>query len=146
MPRLAIVIVSYNTRDLLRDCLRSIEPHTSALELDTWVVDNHSRDGSAAMVRAEFPHVHVIASQRNGGYAYANNLALRAILGDGAWRVEDGKIDAPSSILHPRLHLRCLVASRSASLRRSHPSSFAAKSPRIAPSFPRTSITPSSSR
>lgn len=80
MPRLAIVIVSYNTRDLLRDCLRSIEPHTSALELDTWVVDNHSRDGSADMVRAEFPHVHVIASQRNGGYAYANNLALRAVL------------------------------------------------------------------
>ena len=80
MPRLAIVIVSFNTRDLLRDCLRSIEPHTSALELDTWVVDNHSRDGSAAMVRAEFPHVHVIASQRNGGYAYANNLALRTVL------------------------------------------------------------------
>ena len=80
MPRLAIVIVSFNTRDLLRDCLRSIEPHTSALELDTWVVDNHSHDGSAEMVRAEFPHVHVIASQRNGGYAYANNLALRTVL------------------------------------------------------------------
>lgn len=80
MPRLAIVIVSYNTRDLLRDCLRSIEPHTSALDLDTWVVDNASRDGSADMVRGEFPQVHVIASQRNGGYAYANNLALREVL------------------------------------------------------------------
>ncbi len=80
MPRLSIVIVSYNTRDLLRDCLRSIEAHTSALELDTWVVDNHSRDGSAEMVRAEFPQVHVIASQRNAGYAYANNLALREVL------------------------------------------------------------------
>lgn len=79
MPRLAIVIVSFNTRDLLRDCLRSIEPHTSALELDTWVVDNHSHDGSAEMVRAEFRHV-LIASQRNGGYAYANNLALRTVL------------------------------------------------------------------
>src|SRR4051794_10630810 len=87
MPSLAIVIVSYNTRDLLRDCLRSIGPGGPACALDIWVVDNVSRDGSAAMVRAEFSHVHVIDSPRNGGYAYANNLALREILGmeDGGW-------------------------------------------------------------
>jgi GT2 family glycosyltransferase len=83
MPSLAIVIVSYNTRDLLRDCLRSIDRSGSSCDLDTWVVDNVSRDGSAAMVRAEFPHVHVIDSSHNGGYAYANNLALREILGNG---------------------------------------------------------------
>ena len=76
MPSLAIVIVSYNTRDLLRDCLRSIGPDGAACALDIWVVDNASHDGSAAMVRAEFPHVHVIDSPRNGGYAFANNLAL----------------------------------------------------------------------
>ncbi len=84
MPSLAIVIVSYNTRDLLRDCLRSISPGGAACALDIWVVDNASRDGSAAMVRAEFPRVHVIDSPRNGGYAYANNLALRE-LGVGSW-------------------------------------------------------------
>lgn len=84
MPTLAIVIVSYNTRDLLRDCLRSIEG-SSACALDIWVVDNVSHDGSAAMVRADFPHVHVIDSPRNGGYAYANNLALREILREGTW-------------------------------------------------------------
>jgi GT2 family glycosyltransferase len=83
MPSLAIVIVSYNTRDLLRDCLRSIDRSGSSCDLDTWVVDNVSRDGSAAMVRAEFPHIHVIDSSHNGGYAYANNLALREILGNG---------------------------------------------------------------
>jgi N-acetylglucosaminyl-diphospho-decaprenol L-rhamnosyltransferase len=82
MPTLAIVIVSYNTRDLLRDCLRSIEG-SSVCPLDIWVVDNASRDGSAAMVRADFPRVHVIDSPRNGGYAYANNLALRELIGDG---------------------------------------------------------------
>ena len=80
MPSLAIVIVSYNTRDLLRNCLRSIGPGGVTCTLDIWVVDNASRDGSAAMVRAEFPHVHVIDSPRNGGYAYANNLALREVL------------------------------------------------------------------
>jgi len=83
MPSLAIVIVSYNTRDLLRDCLRSIGPGGAACALDIWVVDNVSRDGSAAMVRAEFPRVHVIDSPRNGGYAYANNLALREVLSSG---------------------------------------------------------------
>ena len=64
MPSLAIVIVSYNTRDLLRDCLRSVGPGDAACALDIWVVDNASRDGSAAMVRAEFPHTHVIDSPR----------------------------------------------------------------------------------
>jgi len=90
MPSLAIVIVSYNTRDLLRDCLRSIGPGAAACALDIWVVDNASRDGSAAMVRAEFPRVHVIDSPRNGGYAYANNLALSQILGTGDWGLGTG--------------------------------------------------------
>src|SRR5262245_17778019 len=76
MPSLAIVIVNYNTRDLLRDCLRSILGSAA----DIWVVDNASHDGSAAMVRAEFPRVRVIVAPRNGGYAYANNLALRQVL------------------------------------------------------------------
>jgi GT2 family glycosyltransferase len=80
MPSLAIVIVNYNTRELLRDCLRSLFAHTTTTVLDVWVVDNASQDGSVAMVKAEFPQVHLIASERNGGYAYANNLALREIL------------------------------------------------------------------
>jgi GT2 family glycosyltransferase len=85
MPSLAIVIVSYNTRDLLRDCLGSIAPGTTGCALDIWVVDNASTDGSAEMVRAEFPQVHLVANTHNGGYAHANNLALREILGAGGW-------------------------------------------------------------
>jgi N-acetylglucosaminyl-diphospho-decaprenol L-rhamnosyltransferase len=104
MPSLAIVIVSYNTRDLLRDCLRSIDPGSAACALDIWVVDNRSRDGSAAIVRAEFPHVHVIDSQRNGGYAYANNLVLREIVRtEGAeLRAERGEASTQSSVLNPQ--------------------------------------------
>lgn len=80
MPSLAIVIVNYNTCDLLRACLRSIEKSDACHTITVWVVDNASTDGSAAMVRAEFPQTRLIVSPRNGGFAYANNLAIRAIL------------------------------------------------------------------
>ncbi len=75
---LAVVIANYNTCNLLRDCLRSLAAGAPRSAMSIWVVDNRSSDGSAEMVRAEFPHVHLIASEHNGGYAYANNLALRA--------------------------------------------------------------------
>jgi len=79
---LLIVIVNYNTRDLLRDCLASIyESRGDRLNHFCYrvcVVDNGSRDGSAAMVRQEFPQVQLIASPSNDGYAYANNLGLTA--------------------------------------------------------------------
>ncbi len=75
---LAIVIVNYNTRDLLRDCLASIQASRLAGSCAVYVVDNHSDDGSAAMVRAEFPAVHLIEQAANAGYATANNVGLRA--------------------------------------------------------------------
>lgn len=100
MPTLAIVIVSYNTRDLLRDCLQSIQPGAAQFPLDIWVVDNASRDGSTTMVRDEFPHVHVIDSPRNGGYAYANNLALRRITADAGQEMQDAQsIPSPEYVL-----------------------------------------------
>jgi N-acetylglucosaminyl-diphospho-decaprenol L-rhamnosyltransferase len=78
-PGLAIVIVNYNTRDLLRDCLNSILESDGDFTYQVCVVDNNSSDGSAALVRESFPQVHLIESQVNGGYAYANNLGLRAM-------------------------------------------------------------------
>gem|GEM_PF-68454 len=78
---LGIVIVNHNTRDLLRDCLKSLFASTD-VSFVTYVVDNGSTDASAQMARAEFAsrQVCLIASQENGGYAYANNLGLREIL------------------------------------------------------------------
>lgn len=78
MLDLAIVIVNYNTCNLLRDCLASIYSSRGDFSYEVCVVDNASEDGSAAMVREEFPRVHLIESPVNGGYAYANNLGLRA--------------------------------------------------------------------
>ncbi len=74
---LAIVIVNYNTSALLRDCLRSVFASTGKLKLAVCMVDNASPDDSVAIVRAEFPQVHVIANQGNVGYPAANNQGLR---------------------------------------------------------------------
>jgi GT2 family glycosyltransferase len=78
---LSVVIVNYNTRDLLRDCLHSVLASQGSLSYEVIVVDNHSPDGSARMVGREFPQVKLIASETNGGYAYANNLGLRQAQG-----------------------------------------------------------------
>jgi len=78
-----VVVVSYNTRDLLRACLQTLAAASAAestwLDVESVVVDNASSDGSAAMVARDFPAVHLIASGENLGFARANNAALRAL-------------------------------------------------------------------
>ncbi len=80
MPRLAVVIVSYNTRDLLRSCLRSVFASATRtadrLDVDVIVVDNASHDGSAAMVAQEFPGARLVPLDDNLGFTGGNNLAL----------------------------------------------------------------------
>ena len=78
MLDLGIVIVNYNTRDLLRTCLRTVYASRGDLTFEVCVVDNGSTDGSAEMVAAEFPQVHLIANADNRGYPAANNQGLRA--------------------------------------------------------------------
>jgi GT2 family glycosyltransferase len=75
MPVLSIVVVNWNTRQLLAQCLRSVQLET-LISHEIWVVDNGSTDGSVEMLRAEFPGVQVIANQENRGFAAANNQAL----------------------------------------------------------------------
>lgn len=81
MPTLSVIIVSYNVADLLRGCLRSVFASRD-VDQEVWVVDNCSSDGSAAMVAREYPQARLLESPRNGGYAYANNLALCQAQGD----------------------------------------------------------------
>ncbi|MFO7693751.1 MAG: glycosyltransferase family 2 protein [Vicinamibacterales bacterium] len=80
--RLSIVIVNWNVRSLLRDCLASLEADCAADAGEVIVVDNDSRDGSAAMVRSEFPWVTLIESGGNIGYSRGNNLGLSRASGD----------------------------------------------------------------
>jgi GT2 family glycosyltransferase len=78
MLDLAIIIVNFNTRDYLRNCLTSIYNSRGDFTFEACVVDNASVDGSVDMVRAEFSQTRVIESPINGGFSYANNLGLRA--------------------------------------------------------------------
>jgi GT2 family glycosyltransferase len=80
-PDLSIVVVSWNTRQLLADCLHSVYAHTGDLRVEVFVVDNASQDSSAAMVRENFPAVHLIENTANTGFARANNQALRNAAG-----------------------------------------------------------------
>ncbi len=84
---LAIVVVSYKVRDLLRACLAATYAGLAAspeLDATVWVVDNASGDGSVEMVAAEFPRAKLIARQDNLGFAGGNNLVLRRLgFGEG---------------------------------------------------------------
>ena len=79
---LTIIIVNWNTAAPLRDCLRSVARETPDLSHRVIVVDNASDDGSAEMVRREFPGVELIIAPANLGYAGGNNLALPLVSGE----------------------------------------------------------------
>ncbi len=85
----AVLIVSWNTRDLLAECLTALEvldvpnalpaaPSMRPLSVQTIVVDNASSDGSAAMVQTRFPHVQLMALDENAGFVRGNNRAYAA--------------------------------------------------------------------
>jgi N-acetylglucosaminyl-diphospho-decaprenol L-rhamnosyltransferase len=74
LPDVSIIILSWNVRELLRACLQSLPRDKPSTEII--VVDAASADGSAAMVRAEFPQAELIASTENLGYSRGNNLGL----------------------------------------------------------------------
>ena len=82
---ISILIVNWNTRDLLRACLFSIQETCAAVEHEIIVVDNASHDGSAQMVRDEFPKVLCIERSTNLGFAAGNNLAYRHARGEWIW-------------------------------------------------------------
>ena len=78
---LAVVIVSWNVRDLLARCLDSLfrDLDESGVDARVLVVDNASTDGSVEMIRAKFPRVELIASEQNLGFAGGNNAGLKAL-------------------------------------------------------------------
>lgn len=80
MLDLAIVIVSWNVRDYLRDCLTSVyaELHRSGITGAVWVVDNGSTDGTLSLLKNLFPQVRLITNQENVGFGAANNQGMKA--------------------------------------------------------------------
>ncbi len=88
--KLAVIILSYNTRDLLRQSITSVLTSAALtadrLTVDVLVVDNASHDGSPAMIAAEFPQVYLVASDKNLGYTGGNNLGMAQLGFDTASR------------------------------------------------------------
>jgi len=74
---LSIIIVSWNVKELLKKCLASIEKNQGQLDSEIFVIDNASGDGSAKMVKTDFPQIKLIANQTNRGFAAANNQGIK---------------------------------------------------------------------
>ena len=77
----SIIIVNWNSKEFLKDCLGSVERHTAGIAYEIVVVDSGSFDGCDEMLREEFPQVQFIQSEANIGFAGANNLAYRRVHG-----------------------------------------------------------------
>jgi len=82
MIDLSVILVNWNTRQILQDCLESIYRETAGVSFEVFVVDNASGDGSAQMVRQRFPQVRLIENDVNRGFAAANNQAIARASGD----------------------------------------------------------------
>jgi GT2 family glycosyltransferase len=75
-PDVSVIVVSWNTRDLLTECIASVVDTAGGLDVEMIVVDNGSSDGSQDMVRQKFPDVRLVANTENVGFARANNQAM----------------------------------------------------------------------
>ena len=80
--KVTVIVVSYNTSGMLKECLESLYQNPGSHELEVFVVDNASKDDSVAMVREHFKPVHLIENQTNRGFAAANNQAYEKASGD----------------------------------------------------------------
>lgn len=81
VPDVSILIVSFNTRAVLRECLESIERESPGLKVEISIVDNNSSDGSPEMIEQDFPQARLFRSPVNLGFGAANNAALEGCRG-----------------------------------------------------------------
>ncbi|NQV03069.1 MAG: glycosyltransferase family 2 protein, partial [Bacteroidia bacterium] len=79
---LSIIIVNYNVKYFVEQCIHSIQKAVNGLSMEIFVVDNNSVDGSVRMIREKFPDVHLIENKDNKGFSRANNQAIRKAKGE----------------------------------------------------------------
>lgn len=100
-PALAVVLVTWNVRDLALDALDTLFADLESqgpADSQVWVVDNASQDATAEAVARRFPQVHLLASEENLGFAAGNNLALRAM---GFGRLTGDALPRAAYLLNP---------------------------------------------
>ena len=79
--KLSVIIVNYNVKHFLEQCLHSVYKAAKGIETEIFVVDNNSVDGSAQLIREKFPNLHFIENKENVGFSRANNQAIRIAKG-----------------------------------------------------------------
>ena len=99
-PDLSIILVNWNTRDLLLGCLRALAAAVADLRAEVLVVDNASTDDSVESVAREFPTARIIRNDKNVGFAAANNQALRMAGGRYALLLNTDTLPDPESLKH----------------------------------------------
>lgn len=99
---LSVVIVNYNVKHFLEQCLLSVLKASEGMDAEVWVVDNASVDGSVAMVREKFPWVKLIASAENLGFSKGNNLAIRQASGKYILLLN------PDTVVEPDTFKKCI--------------------------------------
>ena len=98
MSKLSIVVLSFNTKELTLNCLKSIMAVGSEVELEVIVPDNGSVDGSVEAIRRKFPNVTVIESEDNLGFAAGNNLAKPFVTGEDVLFLNSDTIVYPDTL------------------------------------------------
>ncbi len=98
---LTVVVVSWNTREVTKRCLRALFAHETTVPFTVYVVDNASSDGSAEMVEEEFPQVRLLRNSENVGFARANNAVLRMVSTPYALLLNSDAFLPPRDLLTP---------------------------------------------
>lgn len=82
MMKLSVIIINYNVKHFLEQCLYSVRKAAKNLAVEVWVVDNNSVDGSIEMLKEKFPEVKLIENKKNAGFSVANNQAIKQATGE----------------------------------------------------------------
>lgn len=98
VPEVSIIVINWNTRDLLQQALETLWPAVAGLSVETIVVDNGSHDGSAELVRERWPEVHLIALPHNVGFAAGNNAGIAMARGRKIMLLNSDVIVLPSTV------------------------------------------------
>lgn len=131
--RVSVIIVNWNTRDLVLECIESILTNHDDVPVEIVVVDNNSQDGSSEAVAERFPEVKLIASEENLGFAAGNNLGIRYATGEYILFLNPDTLILGSAIKYMRDYLQsnarvgavgCRINNPDGSLQLSHWNSF----------------------
>lgn len=106
MPLVSIVIVSWNVKQLLADCLASIYETSAGLPVEIIVVDSNSSDDTVAMLQRDFPHVKLLALDENAGFSRGNNLGIPLTTGEYVFLLNPDTLVKPEAIQQLAAYLK----------------------------------------